>query len=114
MNKIWAFLQGWFRYFLYYSEELSGYDLKWLIKKHIRQQIDMRIASMNPECYNSGSCIKCNCATTALQMANKACDGGCYPKMLGPKQWKDMYKYKRVLFLKKELWVIENEKFVRI
>jgi hypothetical protein len=33
-------------------------------------------------------CIKCGCDTTALQMANKACVGECYPKMMNKKEWK--------------------------
>jgi hypothetical protein len=35
---------------------------------------------MDIDCYLDGSCKKCGCETTALQMANKACAGNCYPK----------------------------------
>lgn len=84
LNDIYSYLQGWYRYSLYYS---SG-PRKFLMRKHIRRQIDARIDSMNRECYNSGSCIKCGCATTALQMANKSCEGFCYPPMMNYSNWK--------------------------
>jgi len=43
---------------------------------------------MNRECYTSGQCVKCGCATTALQMCDRACEGNCYPPMLDSQQWK--------------------------
>ena len=76
-----AYITGQIRYRLYYS------SLKCLIRKHILEQIEARINSMNVECYAQGSCIKCGCETTALQMANKACAGDCYPKMAPRKVW---------------------------
>ena len=42
---------------------------------------------MDIDCYNNGSCKMCGCKTTALQMANKACDKPCYPTMLSRKDW---------------------------
>lgn len=83
-KDLWYYFQGWFRYHLYYN------GLKCLIRKHIKEQIDMRIFSMNEECLNSGSCIKCGCSTTALQMCNKPCEGECYPKMLNWQDWNFM------------------------
>ena len=43
---------------------------------------------MNKDCYNNGQCIRCGCMTTALQMANKKCEGNCYPPMMDRKKWK--------------------------
>lgn len=63
------------------------------MRKHIREQIDWRIEVMDKECYNAGSCKMCGCETTALQMANKACDKPCYPKMMTQWEW-DWYKIK--------------------
>lgn len=80
--NIFYYLQGWLRYHLYYSRYFS-----WLIPLHIHQQIDARINSMDKECYMSGSCKLCGCATTALQMANKACDKPCYPAMIKKEKW---------------------------
>lgn len=76
---VWYYVQGNIRYILWYS------NFKFLIRKHIRLQIAIRIKSMNRECHISGACIKCGCKTTHLQMCNKACDGDCYPKMLSKK-----------------------------
>lgn len=42
---------------------------------------------MDKVCYKQGSCTMCGCRTTALQMANKACDKPCYPKMVDSYKW---------------------------
>ena len=100
IKKIWKnrkniipFFQGWYRYKIYYS---SG-PLRFLMRSHIRSQIDVRIASMDRECYNSGACKKCGCATTALQMANKSCEGFCYPPILDRSSWEYARKAARIL-----------------
>lgn len=74
--NIYSYFIGNYRYKLYYSK------YKFLIRKHILEQIEYRINSMDQECYNNGQCKICGCKTTALQMANKACDKPCYPKMM--------------------------------
>jgi hypothetical protein len=80
-NKdVWYYVQGNVRSFLYYNFD-------WLLPKHIREQINFRINSMDRTCYAQGSCIMCGCETTALQMANKACDKPCYPHMMPRKYW---------------------------
>ena len=89
IKKIRGFLQGWFRYYFYYSK-----NFKWVLPKHVFEQIAYRIMVMNPTCYYSGACIKCGCATPALQMMNGVCDGDCYPQMMGKKEWN---AYKEVL-----------------
>ena len=75
------YLQGNYRYKLYYSK------LRFLLRKHIREQIKFRIRIMDKECYDNGECKMCGCKTTALQMANKACDKPCYPPMMNSKEW---------------------------
>lgn len=82
LKDIWYYIQGNIRYRIYYSP-----SSKLLLRKYIREQIDFRILYMNPVCYNNGECVKCGCATTKLQMANKKCDGNCYPPMLSRKEW---------------------------
>lgn len=82
INNILYFIQGWFRYPIYYSKNFG-----FLMRKHIREQIDHRVSVMNRECYTSGSCVKCGCQTIALQMANKPCDGYCYISMQNKKTW---------------------------
>lgn len=100
IKKIWKnrkniipFFQGWYRYKIYYS---SG-PLRFLMRSHIRSQIDVRIESMDRECYNSGDCKECGCATTALQMANKSCEGFCYPPMLSKSNWEYVIKSGRII-----------------
>jgi len=82
-NDIFAYLIGKYRYKLYYNTKLW-----FLMRPHIFEQIAWRISVMNLDCYLQGSCIKCGCETTALQMANKSCPGNCYPVMMDKKQWK--------------------------
>jgi hypothetical protein len=97
-----AYIQGNIRYKLYYNHWLS-----WLIPDYIHKQIDIRINSMNRKCYSTGSCILCGCQTTHLQMANKSCEGNCYPKMLSRKQWKVMI-VTNILLIENTLWKIKN------
>lgn len=81
-NDIISYIQGNLRYKAYYSK-----NFKWLIRDHIREQIDFRIKVMDKECYDNGSCKLCGCSTTALQMADKACDKPCYPPMMCKTKW---------------------------
>lgn len=81
LKNIIAYIQGNLRYKLFYSK------FAFLIRPHIREQIQVRINSMDPICYGNGECKICGCQTTALQMANKACDKPCYPSMLSKQQW---------------------------
>ena len=82
LKNIKSYIVGNYRYKLYYS---SYFYI--LIKKYIREQIEMRIECMDEECFLNGSCKLCGCETTALQMANKACDKPCYPAMMDKKSW---------------------------
>lgn len=84
IKDIRAYITGHIRYYLWYSKFYP------LIPKYIREQITARIASMDEDCYNEGYCKMCGCQTTALQMANKSCTGGCYPTMLVKKDWKEL------------------------
>lgn len=81
LKNIIAYIQGKLRYKLYYS------NFAFLIRPHIREQIQARINSMDKQCYNEGQCKMCGCQTTALQMANKACDKPCYPRLLTRSEW---------------------------
>lgn len=90
---VWHYIVGTLRYNFYYGGKLSkkysmiSYLRKKIIRKFIKEQINYRIAWMNPECYDKGSCVICGCETTALQMANKSCDLPCYPCMMDKKDW---------------------------
>lgn len=86
--SVWHYLVGNYRYMLYYSA-----NWKWLIRPHIREQIDYRISVMNKECYNRGSCIHCGCMTTHLQMSSKQCKGKEYPVMMSKTKWKNYKIY---------------------
>lgn len=77
------YFRGNLRYSCYYSKHF-----KWLIRTHIHEQIDYRIKVMDEKCYNDGQCKICGCATTNLQMANKACEGNCYLPMQSKKEWR--------------------------
>ena len=109
-KNIIAFCQGTLRYQIYYS------PFKFLIRKHIREQISFRINSMRRTCFNNGECEECGCSTTALQMANKTCGGNCYPIILNRKNWK--WAKKHNCFPDKvnmEIWKLDqkNKKFYK-
>ena len=104
LKNIRAYLEGKLRYKLYYS------NFVFLIPKHIREQIEVRINSMDPQCYNEGQCKMCGCQTTALQMANKACDKPCYPKMLSISKW-HLFKRTKGLTINGQYWILKYNKF---
>lgn len=79
---VWHYLVGNYRYKLYYSKVF-----KFLIRKHIFEQIKYRIQWMDRDCFYNGSCKKCGCMTTALQMASKPCEKPCYPAMMEKEEW---------------------------
>lgn len=96
---IWYYIQGMYRYKLYYSK------YKYLIRDHILEQIEARINTMDKECYNAGFCKHCGCMVTALQMSNKQCHGKEYPVMMNKEHWKRFKKGMVFLFKKQdELW----------
>lgn len=105
LKNIQAYIQGKLRYKLYYSKFV------FLIREHIREQIEVRINSMDRQCYYDGQCKLCGCTTTALQMANKACDKACYPRMLTKSEWR-LLKKTKALIVDKVLWRLENNKFI--
>lgn len=107
LENIISYIQGNVRYKLYYSK------FKGLIPGHILEQIDVRIKSMNEQCYTSGSCIMCGCRTTHLQMANKPCEGACYPTMLNRREWKYI-KSRNVMVIKNELWYLKKGMFKKL
>lgn len=107
LNDIKAYIQGNIRYKLYYSK------YSFLIPLYIREQIQTRIVSMNIECFNQGSCIKCGCRTTHLQMANKKCDGDCYPVMMNRNKWEYMKKG-NITIVNDQLWKVQKGTFKRI
>lgn len=91
---IWHYIVGSYRYMLYYSR------FKWLIRKHIQEQIQYRINIMDTDCLLKGECKECGCATPALQMCSKPCEGHCYPAMVDRDFWemfpKCIRNYKRL------------------
>lgn len=108
LKNIWAYIQGNIRYRLYYNKRLS-----WLIPSHIKEQIECRINSMDRECYLKGMCKLCGCQTTALQMANKACDKPCYPVMLPKDIWYFLKRGAIIYCINTDrFWKLENNKFI--
>lgn len=87
LRKANSYIVGWTRYYLYYSKELLGFSLSWFLPKHIKEQFESRLISMHLVCYTEGSCLKCGCATPALQMASKACEDNCYPSFMDKITW---------------------------
>lgn len=97
-TNIMAYIQGNIRYKLYYSR------FRFLIRLHIREQIDLRIRFMDKECYENGSCKLCGCSTTALQMADKQCDKPCYPPMMNKEDWIGFKKGSYCIYDRDYVW----------
>ena len=93
ISDIFAYIIGNYRMYFYYGGwwskrfSLIAWLRKRVLRTYIKEQIAWRLSVMNRECYSSGSCVKCGCDTPALQMANKACEGGCYFEMYDKKKW---------------------------
>lgn len=106
MNKfiknVKAYLTGTLRHKLYYSR------LKFLIRPLILEQFDWRIKAMNKICYNQGSCVACGCVTTALQMADKACAGDCYPPFMDKHNW-EAFKCNLSVSVGEATWLMRSE-----
>lgn len=110
LRDIISFFEGSYRYNLYYSTGISRY----LMRKHIREQIDFRISVMNPKCYEQGSCVICGCDTTALQMANKPCEGMEYPPLMTKERWHNFRNERVVVHLNSTSWHMYLGTLVRI
>jgi len=78
-----------------------------LVRKHIEEQIEVRINSSKKECIANGECVICGCSTPGLQMADKSCAGNCYPEMLSKKDW---LKLKQGFIVNN--WRLTNKKFI--
>ena len=100
--NVLAYISGKFRYKLYYSR------YKFLIRTHIREQIDFRIKVMDKECYEKGECVICGCSTTALQMSKKSCDKPCYPTLMSRRDWDKFYYGEHFITQKKYSWCFYN------
>lgn len=98
IRKAKGYILGNLRYKLFYSKYF-----KFLISKKLKLQYEFRLAVMNEECYQAGSCVKCGCTTTALQMASFNCDGDCYPPFMSKKNWRTFINGGEVT-LKKVVW----------
>ena len=104
IKDVLAYITGTLRYKLWYS------SYKNLMRNHIQEQIEVRIASMDKECLDNGECKLCGCQTTALQMANRACDKPCYPGMLNKESFSRM-KEGYLAYEGGQYWQLKGGKF---
>jgi hypothetical protein len=109
LKDVLYYLQGNVRYQIFYS------NFAWLLRAHVRQQITVRINSMDQECYDTGSCKECGCNTTHLQCCDKACEANCYPAMLNEIQWAHLIAGKYWFDPKtKIIWGLRDNKFYKM
>lgn len=106
-SNIRAFIQGHLVYYLYYSM------FDFLIPNYIKEQIEVRISSMNVDCYLTGSCVACGCKTTQLQMSRRACSNFCYPRFLGKDTWKWLKEGNKIVS-QNIIWSLDLDKKVFI
>lgn len=117
MNREYTFADikdyflGMYRYKIYYTKLK-----KVLIRKHILEQIELRIQVMDSDCYMKGSCKLCGCMTTGLQMANKACEKPCYPTMMKKIDWQ-IFSTKEIFMYDKGTgytWRYKNKTLIKL
>lgn len=121
-TDVWYFIQGHIREMLYFSK----YDF--LIRKHIREQIDVRINTIREvgergitSCLKNEQCDICGCYTYALIMSNKSCEGNCYPgKFFSKNDWEHLKEMEElfndkdcegVFIYDDELWKFEKKNY---
>lgn len=110
-TDVWYFIQGHIREMLYFSR----YDF--LIRKHIREQIDVRINTIREmgergitSCLKNEQCDICGCYTYALIMSNKSCEGSCYPSGFFSKEdWKHMKELEELFRDQGGMFVYDGE-----
>jgi hypothetical protein len=103
IKNVWAYLQGNYRYFIWYS--FPVYRTK-LIRGHILEQVEYRLNSMNKDCYNKGFC-KCGCKTINLQFADKTCVDICYPYLVSKMMWEFLKRTKKPVQLNGVYWLLD-------
>jgi hypothetical protein len=111
-KNICAFIQGNYRFYIWYTfPKLRNR----IIRKHILEQVEYRVNSMNRDCYNNGFC-KCGCKTINLQFADKTCTDICYPAMVSERMWDYLKKSQKDLRLNGFLWKLDivNKRFMKI
>lgn len=85
---MYEYLLGNYRYYC-----INNRVLYYLIRPHIEEQYYFRLNKMKDICFTNGECIKCGCQTPQLQMANKACEGACYPDIMTKEEWINYNNY---------------------
>lgn len=110
IKSSYYFLQGNYRYALYYSA------YSWLIRKHIFGQIETRIHTIQGgKCWLEGSCVHCGCQVPKLTMSNKVCGNKCYPSMVSKSVWEKLTNGKTLInSLTSDMWKIKEDKFIKI
>lgn len=79
----WDYILGNYRYW-------CSRHCKWIIRKYILNQVQIRYNSIDNKCKMNMSCKECGCDIPALLYCNRACEGGCYPKMLNKKYFEKL------------------------
>lgn len=98
IKDVWHYIVGNYRYKIYYS----GFKT-WLLRDHIREQIDFRLGYVPDECWSTGSCKECGCQVPHLQMCHKSCDANCYPELMNSTDW-HTFKQDYVVRQKNKFW----------
>lgn len=99
ISEIVDWFRAYFRFYCYYHKNFT-----FLLRPYIREQIDFRIdVMMDKDCYNLGYCKVCGCETPALQMADKPCEGNCYPKIVNRQDW-EFFKWGGCIFDEHFIW----------
>ena len=89
----WYYIQGSTRFIAYKK-------FKWVLRKHIIEQVEWRRDVAANPCYLNGTCLCCGCDTPAVFFSAKSCsveklsychtngEKNCYPRLMSRKQWK--------------------------
>lgn len=60
--------------------------------RYVREQVlwrTVQVMEKSPACIESGACVHCGCDTPDKFNEPDACEHGCYPAWMDPKEWED-------------------------
>jgi hypothetical protein len=93
LRYIWDFLVGSYRVARArprFDGNKIVLDAPQKVRQHIAEQFLWRVNEKTDKtCLRNFSCKHCGCSVPDLQFANRECEGGCYPKMMNKKEWRE-------------------------
>lgn len=65
------------------------------LESHVKEQALFRlwlVKQRSPECYETNSCVHCECTVDSKIFEDRQCSGTCYGEMLSKEDWEEFKK----------------------